>query len=223
MSAERKKLILAIAVIFAANIFIIALVQYASADLYKRGASGDTVREIQTRLKNWGYYSGAVDGVYGSGTEEAVRLFQRKNGLSVDGQVGDQTLAALGISPSSSGGSGSQTASDSDLYLLARVISAEARGEPYNGQVAVGAVILNRIKHPSFPNTLSGVIYQTDAYSANLTVVDTATAEMCGQVIYPAAVLNVTAHEQAARDFLTYLTSPEAGEIFAAVGFTPLQ
>ena len=106
MSAERKKLILAIAVIFAANIFIIALVQYASADLYKRGASGDTVREIQTRLKNWGYYSGAVDGVYGSGTEEAVRLFQRKNGLSVDGQVGDQTLAALGISPSSSGGSG---------------------------------------------------------------------------------------------------------------------
>ena len=105
MSAERKKLILAIAVIFAANIFIIALVQYASADLYKRGSSGDTVREIQTRLKNWGYYSGAVDGVYGSGTEEAVRLFQRKNGLSVDGQVGDQTLAALGISPSSSGGS----------------------------------------------------------------------------------------------------------------------
>ena len=165
MSAERKKLILAIAVIFAANIFIIALVQYASADLYKRGSSGDTVREIQTRLKNWGYYSGAVDGVYGSGTEEAVRLFQRKNGLSVDGQVGDQTLAALGISPSSSGGSGSQTASDSDLYLLARVISAEARGEPYNGQVAVGAVILNRIKHPSFPNRLSGVLYQSGAFS----------------------------------------------------------
>ncbi|MGM9586231.1 MAG: spore cortex-lytic enzyme [Candidatus Limivicinus sp.] len=165
MSAERKKLILAIAVIFAANIFIIALVQYASADLYKRGSSGDTVREIQTRLKNWGYYSGAVDGVYGSGTEEAVRLFQRKNGLSVDGQVGNQTLAALGITPSSSGNAGNQTASDSDLYLLARVISAEARGEPYNGQVAVGAVILNRIKHPSFPNTLSGVIYQTDAFT----------------------------------------------------------
>ena len=168
MSAERKKLILAIAVIFAANIFIIALVQYASADLYKRGSSGDMVREIQTRLKNWGYYSGAVDGVYGSGTEEAVRLFQRKNGLSVDGQVGNQTLAALGITPSSSGSSGNagnQTASDSDLYLLARVISAEARGEPYNGQVAVGAVILNRIKHPSFPNTLSGVIYQTDAFT----------------------------------------------------------
>ena len=165
MSAERKKLILAIAVIFAANIFIIALVQYASADLYKRGSSGDTVREIQTRLKNWGYYSGAVDGVYGSGTEEAVRLFQRKNGLSVDGQVGDQTLAALGISPSSSGGSGSQTASDSDLYLLARVISAEARGEPYSGQVAVGAVILNRVNHPAFPNTIAGVVYQQGAFT----------------------------------------------------------
>ena len=165
MSAERKKLILAIAVIFAANIFIIALVQYASADLYKRGSSGDTVREIQTRLQNWGYYNGAVDGVYGSGTEEAVRLFQRKNGLSVDGQVGNQTLAALGITPSSSGNSGNQTASDSDLYLLARVISAEARGEPYNGQVAVGAVILNRIKHPSFPNSLSEVIYQPWAFT----------------------------------------------------------
>ena len=165
MSAERKKLILAIAVIFAANIFIIALVQYASADLYKRGSSGDTVREIQTRLKNWGYYNGAVDGVYGSGTEEAVRLFQRKNGLSVDGQVGNQTLAALGITPSSSGGSGTQTASDGDLYLLARVISAEARGEPYEGQVAVGAVVLNRIKHPSFPNSLSEVIYQPWAFT----------------------------------------------------------
>ena len=95
MSAERKKLILAIAVIFAAHIFIIALVQYASADLYKRGSSGDTVREIQTRLKNWGYYNGAVDGIYGSGTEEAVRLFQRKNGLSVDGVAGSDTLKTL--------------------------------------------------------------------------------------------------------------------------------
>ena len=165
MSAERKKLILAIAVIFAANIFIIALVQYASADLYKRGSSGDTVREIQTRLKNWGYYNGAVDGIYGSGTEEAVRLFQRKNGLSVDGQVGNQTLAALGITP---GSPGSQTATDSDLYLLARVISAEARGEPYNGQVAVGAVILNRVGHPSFPNTIAGVVYQPGAFSCML-------------------------------------------------------
>ena len=158
MSRRQKKLILALAVLFALNIFIIALAQSASADLYKRGSSGAVVREIQTRLKNWGYYSGAVDGVYGSRTEEAVRWFQRKNGLSVDGQVGNQTLAALGISPTGSGGCG-------DLQLLARLISAEARGEPYLGQVAVGAVVLNRVEQPSFPNSIAGVICQPGAFS----------------------------------------------------------
>lgn len=163
MGTKRKKLILAVAIVFAVNIFIIALAQSASADLYKRGSTGSTVTEIQTRLKNWGYYNGAVDGIYGSRTEAAVRWFQQTNGLSVDGQCGPQTLAALGlptgeVSGSSSSGSG-------DLYLLARLISAEARGEPYNGQVAVGAVVLNRVNHPSFPNTVAGVIYQTDAFT----------------------------------------------------------
>ena len=161
MSAERKKLILALAVVFAVNIFLIALAQHASADLYKRGSSGAVVREIQTRLKNWGYYSGSVDGVYGSKTEEAVRWFQRRNGLSPDGQVGNLTLAALGIPASGGGGGGSS----GDLDLLARLISAEARGEPYVGQVAVGAVVLNRVDHPSFPNSISGVIYQPGAFS----------------------------------------------------------
>ena len=161
MSAERKKLILALAVVFAVNIFLIALAQHASADLYKRGSSGAVVREIQTRLKNWGYSSGSVDGVYGSKTEEAVRWFQRRNGLSPDGQVGNLTLAALGIPASGGGGGGSS----GDLDLLARLISAEARGEPYVGQVAVGAVVLNRVDHPSFPNTVSGVIYQPGAFS----------------------------------------------------------
>lgn len=160
MSAERKRLILALAVLFALNIFIIAMAQHASADLYKKGSSGAVVREIQTRLKNWGYYSGAVDGVYGSKTEEAVRWFQRKNGLSVDGQVGNLTLAALGISPTGQSGSGS-----GDLQLLSRLISAEARGEPYIGQVAVGAVVLNRVEHPSFPNSVAGVVYQPGAFS----------------------------------------------------------
>ena len=160
MSAERKRLILALAVLFALNIFIIAMAQHASADLYKKGSSGAVVREIQTRLKNWGYYSGAVDGVYGSKTEEAVRWFQRKNGLSVDGQVGNLTLAALGISPTGQSGNGG-----GDLQLLARLISAEARGEPYIGQVAVGAVVLNRVEHPSFPNSVAGVIYQPGAFS----------------------------------------------------------
>ena len=163
MSIKKKKLILAVALIFAVNILIITLAQSADAALYKRGSSGATVTEIQTRLKSWGYYNGAVDGIYGSRTESAVKYFQRTNGLAVDGQAGDKTLAALGIyeKPSSSSGS----ASDGNVYLLARLISAEARGEPYVGQVAVGAVVLNRIDHPSFPNSLSGVVYQKGAFS----------------------------------------------------------
>lgn len=163
MSPERKKLVLALAVIFAVNIFIIALAQRASAEIYKKGSGGAVVSEIQTRLKNWGYYNGAVDGVYGSQTEKAVRWFQEKNGLNTDGQVGDQTLAALGMSVSgeSSGGS----SGSGSLDLLARLISAEARGEPYEGQVAVGAVVLNRVEHPSFPNSIAEVIYQPGAFS----------------------------------------------------------
>ena len=163
MSAERKKLILALAVIFAVNIFIIALAQRASAELYKKGSGGAVVSEIQTRLKNWGYYNGNVDGVYGSRTEKAVRWFQQKNGLNVDGQVGDQTLAALGMSVSGESGGGSGGSGSMDL--LARLISAEARGEPYEGQVAVGAVVLNRVEHPSFPNSIAEVIYQPGAFS----------------------------------------------------------
>ena len=165
MSNNQRKLLLSLAVVFAVNVLLIALITAAHADLYKRGASGATVTEIQTRLKAWGYYSGAVDGIYGSRTEAAVRWFQRKNGLAVDGQAGDQTLAALGI-PSKGGGGGKSGSYDGDAYLLARIISAEARGEPYEGQVAVGAVVLNRVRHPSFPDTLSGVIYQTDAFTA---------------------------------------------------------
>lgn len=165
MSKERKRLILIMAVIFTVNIFIISMAQYASADLYKKGSSGATVKEIQTRLKNWGYYNGAIDGVYGSGTEQAVRYFQKKNGLNVDGQVGDKTLAALGIQPTGGSSGGGSSGQDGDLYLLARLISAESRGEPYEGQVAVGAVVLNRVKHASFPNSISGVIYQPGAFS----------------------------------------------------------
>ena len=162
MSPERRKLVLALALIFAVNIFIIALAQRASAELYKKGSGGPTVSEIQTRLKNWGYYTGSVDGVYGSQTEKAVRYFQKKNGLQVDGKVGDLTLAALGMTPKGNSSSGQ---GGGDLNLLARLISAEARGEPYEGQVAVGAVVLNRTKHPSFPNSLAGVIYQPGAFS----------------------------------------------------------
>ena len=119
-------------------------------------------RTIQTKLKRWGYYNGAVDGIYGSQTRAAVRYFQQKNGLAVDGIVGPKTAVALGMTLSSSASS----QSSSDLYLLAKCVYAEARGEPYTGQVAVAAVILNRVENPSFPNTISGVIYQKGAFTA---------------------------------------------------------
>lgn len=134
--------------------------------LSRYGSTGREVRQIQTRLKNWGYYTGEVDGIYGSKTEAAVRYFQRKNGLVVDGIAGSKTLAAMGISSSSSSSSsGAGSLSSSDLNLLARVIAAEARGESYTGQVAVGAVILNRVAHSSFPDTVSGVVYQRGAFT----------------------------------------------------------
>lgn len=122
------------------------------------------IKTIQTKLKRWGYYNKAIDGIYGSGTREAVKYFQRKNGLSVDGIVGPKTLAALGMSSGTSSSS-SQT-SNSDLYLLAKCVHAEARGESYVGQVAVAAIILNRVKSNQFPNTIAGVIYQPYAFTA---------------------------------------------------------
>ena len=136
---------------------------YAAA--LKQGSSGATVKKLQQKLKNWGYYSGSVDGIYGKNTAAAVRLFQKKNGLTVDGIAGNKTLAAMGISSSGSQ-SQSGTYGDSDVALLARLIYGEARGESYVGQVAVGAVVMNRIKSASFPNTMAGVIYQSYAFTA---------------------------------------------------------
>ena len=168
MQKRSKRLCLALAVLLSVSMVLVALVPAVEAASYKKGSSGAVVTQIQTKLKSWGYYTGTVDGIYGSGTERAVRAFQQKNGLTVNGKAGDQTLAAMGLSAgggnsSNSGGSGG--ASSSQVDLLARLISAEARGEPYSGQVAVGAVVLNRIKHPSFPNTLPGVIYQSGAFT----------------------------------------------------------
>ena len=136
---------------------------YAAA--LRQGSSGATVKKVQQKLKNWGYYSGSVDGIYGKNTVVAVKLFQKKNGLTVDGIAGTKTLAAMGITSS---GSQSQSGSysDSDVALLARLIYGEARGESYVGQVAVGAVVMNRIKSASFPNTMAGVIYQSYAFTA---------------------------------------------------------
>ena len=132
--------------------------------LSKYGSRGSEVTQIQTKLKRWGYYTGNIDGIYGSQTLVAVKYFQRKNGLKVDGIAGTKTLQTMGIYTSSSSSSSSANNS-SNLNLLARLVYGEARGEPYTGQVAVAAVVLNRVKSSSFPNTVSGVIYQAGAFS----------------------------------------------------------
>lgn len=128
--------------------------------LSKIGSRGTEVRNIQTRLKSWGYYFYTVDGIYGWRTAEAVKKFQRKHGLTVDGICGPATLAKIGLP------TGQSTSSTNNVNLLARIINGEARGESYTGQVAVGAVVLNRVRSSSFPNTISGVIYQPGAFTA---------------------------------------------------------
>ncbi len=125
------------------------------------GSSGAEVRAIQEKLKERGLFTVGVTGYYGEKTREAVLKFQKQQGISQTGTAGPLTLKALGISIGTI-----PAATESNIYLLARIISAESRGEPYTGQVAVGAVILNRIEHPSFPDTLSGVIYQNGAFTA---------------------------------------------------------
>ena len=131
----------------------------------RRGSSGSEVRKIQEKLKRWGYYSGSGEGIYGSGTESAVKKFQKANGLKADGIAGKATLNAMGISSSNSSSSSGGNNSN-DLNLLSRVVYSEARGEPYVGQVAVAAIVLNRVSHSSFPNSVAGVVYQSGAFDA---------------------------------------------------------
>lgn len=128
----------------------------------KYGSSGEEVKTIQQKLKQWGYYKGDVDGIFGSKTLAAVKSFQKKNGLKVDGIVGSETLKALGIS---SGSNSNKTSNNSNLYLISQVIYGEARGEPYEGQVAVGAILLNRVADSRFPNTVAGVVYEPGAFT----------------------------------------------------------
>lgn len=169
--------------------------EYAvEAAVLKQGSSGQEVKEVQRRLKLWGYYNGAVDGSFGAGTRNAVIAFQKKNGLKADGVVGKSTYKALGMTKSyeilangNAGNTGNSQHtggvngfSSSEVYLLAKTIYAEGRGEPYVGQVAIGAVVLNRVRNKNFPNTISGVVYQKHAFTAvsdgqiNLTPNDTA-------------------------------------------------
>ena len=171
MKAKTKSnllLIWKIGLVILINIMVILMVKINSDNLNAEavtiGSNGDTVKKIQEALKYNGYYDGTPDGIFGENTKNAVKNFQRDNGLTVDGIVGSRTMEALGLTENTaSGGWGNY--SEADFNLLARIISAEARGEPYMGQVAVGAVILNRVEHPSFPNTISGVIYQPGAFS----------------------------------------------------------
>ena len=129
------------------------------------GSSGANVTKVQNRLIQYGYMTGSADGKYGEKTRDAVILFQKRNGLTVDGRVGKATAAALGVTLTSSISSSSSTIVSADQKLLAKLVYAEARGESYKGQVAVAAVVLNRVSSSSFPNTISGVIYQTGAFS----------------------------------------------------------
>lgn len=171
IAIDKQKIISIAMILTIISIFISYNVFFRNNEVYalsKYGFRGEEVRQIQTKLKRWGYYKGNVDGIFGSGTLEAVKWFQRKNGLQVDGIAGKKTLEAMGIfnSSSSSNSNSSVATNSNDLNLLARVIYGEARGEPYTGQVAVGAVVLNRVKSSSFPNTISGVVYQSGAFDA---------------------------------------------------------
>lgn len=162
--------------------------EISPAAVLRQGSKGSEVKEVQRRLKLWGYYKGSVDGVFGGSTRSAVIAFQKKNGLTADGVVGKSTYKALGmnsayqalVEQSGSSSGGVNGFSSADVYLLAKTIYAEGRGEPYTGQVAIGAVVLNRVRDRAFPNTISGVVYQKHAFTAvsdgqiNLTPNDTA-------------------------------------------------
>ena len=155
-----KKLYALLALLLVLSLTAAIIGLHVSA-LSKYGSTGSEVTQIQQKLQSLGFYNGAIDGVYGNQTRDAVTAFQKSVGLTPDGIAGSKTLLYLGLS----GSSGNYGYSQSEIDLLARTISAEARGEPYEGQVAVGAVILNRVEHPSFPNTIAGVVYQSGAFS----------------------------------------------------------
>ena len=151
--------------VIALSLLLVSLLALsASASVVAWGSRGSQVSLVQQKLKQYGYYDGAVDGVFGKETYNAVVWFQEKNGLKADGAVGPSTAAALGITLT--GTVSASTYQESEVRILARLVSGEARGEPYVGQVAVAAVVLNRVKSPAFPNTISGVIFQTGALDA---------------------------------------------------------
>lgn len=166
MTKKRFLFLWKIAIILLVNVLlVISFADSSLPALSRRGSRGEEVKQIQTVLKDRQLYTGNIDGIYGAQTEQAVIKFQKQMGLTPDGIAGPKTLSALGLGDTPAGVTAIGGYSANEVALLARIISAEARGEPYSGQVAVGAVILNRVAHPSFPNTLAGVIYQPGAFS----------------------------------------------------------
>jgi len=159
---KKRIVIMLLAIVFAVSGVSLSKTDTVYAANIVKGDTTANIKAVQTRLLNWGYYTGKVDGVWGSKTLAAVKYFQRRNGLIVDGIVGPATEAAMGLRLNSSSGS---SVSNANLNLLARCVYAEARGEPYVGQVAVAAVVLNRVRSSSFPNSISGVIYQPGAFT----------------------------------------------------------
>lgn len=168
-SAAKKSVILIFALALALatilSLLFIETPDVAQAAVLKQGSRGDSVKTVQQKLIRWGYLKGSADGIFGAKTKAAVVAFQKKNGLTADGIIGTRTAQALGISLSGATSSfSSSSASSTDLNLLARVVYGEARGEPYTGQVAVAAVVLNRVRSSSFPNSVAGVVYQSGAF-----------------------------------------------------------
>ena len=167
MKTRRQTLILAgflAALYVAASLSLFFLAR--AAVVLEVGSSGTNVTKVQKKLIQFGYLDGEADGRYGEKTRDAVKWFQRRNGLTVDGRVGPATAAALGVTLTSSASSSGSSTVSADQYLLARLVYAEARGESYKGKVAVAAVVLNRVRSSSFPNTISGVIYQSNAFES---------------------------------------------------------
>lgn len=160
-----RNLAFILAVFSAFNFALIGSGNESVETLSKLGSRGQEVRQIQQKLKSFGYYKGSVDGIFGVQTKSAVTAFQKNCGITADGIAGPKTLKYLGITAASASSSSGKYSSN-DVTLLAKLIAAEARGEGYTGQVAVGAVVLNRVKHSSFPDTVAGVIYQKGAFSA---------------------------------------------------------
>lgn len=166
---NQKKIFRIMAVSLVLCLILSAASQAALGDrTLSQGSKGAEVKDLQKKLIQIGYQVGKVDGIYGKATTAAVKRFQKNRGMKADGIAGEKTIKELKrLTGESTTASGKQVGTkNSDVQLLARCIHSEGRGEPYIGQVAIGACVMNRIKHSSFPNTIAGIIYQPQAFSA---------------------------------------------------------